>query len=227
MLRRAVVDWGGVLFQRKGGGGCGAVPRQFSTSREIGVGRILTGLVCLPANSTRVPGTYVSQNDVDRLTAASSFNAGSLVRLYVCPLGAWEMGERKPSLDVVLKRLKYLYNVALSVRENLDVRILVPTSNESFFFKAPDCNAPELQVFLGEEEELEELDRLNLTRAAGGVGPVQFANIAQGGFCPALDTYVSSSGPSADQKRSDLSSPSLPSYNSVILGGTFDRLHSG
>jgi phosphopantetheine adenylyltransferase/dephospho-CoA kinase len=177
-----------------------------------------TGLVCL--NATQAPPAI---DEHDRLVAAADIVAS---RLYVCLLGPWGDGSSSPSLEIVFHRLKQLYDLTGTVREDLDFRILLPEHNSSFRFDSPACIAPELEVFIGyKNEDQKMLKGLNKVRVACGVAPVDFVLASPSSMkTEAQMPTLLSAESSVDGANSKTP---LPSYNSVILGGTFDRFHSG
>ena len=79
--------------------------------------------------------------------------------------------------------------------------------------------APELGAYIGHPDDEAALVELNVQREAAGVAPVAF----QPCIMPTMPTVEHM----AEEDASGTRGRPLPQYGSVVVGGTFDRLHAG
>jgi len=166
-----------------------------------------TGLVCLSTESC--PGV-----DSARLSAAGAFVSN---RLYICLLGTWN-----PSFSTVLQRVGGLYDLGGRRHPDLDIRVLLPSCTTTA--SDPHCIVPELDALLGPKPEELGLTKLNASREAAGLAPVHFMRID----APSISTCDEELEISREESvKLECKSVALSSFPTVVLGGTFDRLHAG
>lgn len=174
-------------------------------------------------------------------------------RLYVCLLGdfvdlngdanhhdATKLRSPAASLHMVLHRLGELYDLCSRTHPELDMRVLLPPDyvnihtgrvydNININDMACACEAPELDVLLAAEAEAEaQLSALNTYRSIAGVAPVPYIPIDTPTAIDCVRSNASSDPLGAKQVPGTVGGVRrMQLYKSVVLGGTFDRLHHG
>jgi len=183
------------------------------TSAEL---KLHSGLLALPASSA------ARASDRERLSSAFG-RIEERGRLYVGLVGKYDLAIDEPTFKTVLERFHQIYHLSASLRPDVDVRVLLPDERAAPASGwAPACAAPEVCAWVGHADERAHLHGLNAAREAAGVAPVAFEPLAM----PPILAPVSFEA--CDERAAVVSrAPSLPQFDSVVVGGTYDRLHAG
>ena len=183
------------------------------TSAEL---KLHSGLLALPASSA------ARASDRERLSSAFG-RIEERGRLYVGLVGKYDLAIDEPTFKTVLERFHQVYHMSTSLRPDVDVRVLLPDERAAPASGwAPACAAPEVCAWIGHPDEHVHLHGLNAAREAAGVAPVAFEPLAM----PPILAPISFEA--CDERGAVVSrAPSLPLFDSVVVGGTYDRLHAG
>jgi phosphopantetheine adenylyltransferase/dephospho-CoA kinase len=169
-----------------------------STDPSPPPGRVRVGLLRMPLAA--------DASDVDRLQAAAK---GAGQKMYVLLEGDWGAMSRAE----VQKRLLFLYDQLGLTAPQLDVRVILPGPKA---WLAP--HAIDIEAILACEQEQPAIAQLTKFRKEDGLPNLQVRGIAAP--CPAS---------LLDLGWGDGDCENLPagSFENVVLGGTFDRIHAG
>ena len=173
--------------------------RQRMASRpDVGVARVRVGLLRMPLSADAL--------DAERLQAAAE---GAGERLYVLLEGNWG-GMTRPEAQ---KRLLFVYDQLGISAPALDVRVILPGPKAWLAHHATDVEA-----ILACEQEQPAIAQMLTCRKQDGLPELQVQRITAP--CPAQLTAMG-------WGEADCENLPEGSFENVVLGGTFDRIHAG
>lgn len=142
--------------------------------------------------------------------------------LYVSLDGDWAA----VTLAAVQQRLQQLYQ-AVARHSRLDVRVLLPPADGG---AAAASRLADLGALLAPASDVLTLERLNAERAGGGLAPVHQVELPEWPLARAGTAVLASHAGTAallDELSAAGGESLVGSSDSVVVGGSFDRLHAG